>query len=252
MKPGTTEYVELQDFLAAHKGAGLAALVGLFVLGRPAGIEELAGFCDYSRPSVRAGLVKLEERGFVAHFQYRGGWELTARARQLPLFGALAPAELEKVFLLAGGSSSDVGLSLSLRNPSGENPNTLIPTTTPTTTGPLEKVFPFAARHIVQALLSMGGVGQKKAEAAVLAALERGETADALAAKVAACAAYTLDPKSRGLRFPGAWAAGLVERGYNPPDPDLIPNHEVDESDPHRWDGWVTLINEQKEGTDEL
>lgn len=253
MRPGSPDYVELQSVLHLTKGAGLAILAVLFVIGRPAGVQEICAIAPYSHPSVEKALREMASWGAKALVQrvaYRGGWLLTAHARQLSLFHVEAlesteSSQLAKVLQVPGSSSSSID-GASLGEASADLPQALSPqtalnhTTTTTTRGPLAKLLQVDTRHIVQALLAMGGVGATYARKAVDAALERGEAVEAISAKVDACAAYTLTPKSRGLNRPGLWAAGLVLEGFQPPDAELMPNHEPDNgTDPNRYDSFI-------------
>lgn len=220
--------MDLQEKLHLFKGPALSILGALFGLGRPAGVQELCEYCDYGHQAVERGLKLLANRGLVQRHGYHNAWMLTALGRQLPLFGAPL-AENQQV----GGGSGLIDVK--------ELSTSLITTTT---TGPLADNQQLDITHCragVQALISLGGVSPANAEAAARLALEHGIAPDEILRRVQACAAY-ISKKGSNLKFPGAWAAGLIGAGYEPPLP--AAEAESDETKAlSRYDGYLSQIS---------
>lgn len=246
MREGSPEYQDLQAKLHLLDGAPLSILAALFGLGRPAGVQEICRLTPYSsHTTAEKALAKLAGLGLVVRLAYRGGWQLTGLGRQLPFFGPegelstdlstghvdnLLPAPSEPADLPNNGKSLAI---LASGAGSGGGYTSSLDSIKTTTTPPLATNWQVA---LVQQLLALGGLSPARAERAVGQALERGELPAAISAKIAAAAAYIHSRAGRSLRFPGAWAAGFVERGFDPPAP---PTHAADDTGLDRFDGYL-------------
>lgn len=216
-----------QEVMTMHKGAGVAILVTFLRFRRPMGVQELCDLCGYKHPSVEAALRKLAQRGYVQRVGYHGGWMLTAIGFQLSFLVGQTVALAENLQVVGVGLNS-----LSLNN------KTLsIPTPTP-----LEdnlQVESNITRPLAQSLVDLGRVQPEVALLAVEDAMGRQGIAPCeLADRIAGFATYIHSPDGKGLRAPGAWAAGQIAAGWQAPS-------EIEGDPLARFDGFITEANNE-------
>lgn len=217
-----------QATLRLLKGPPLSILAALFVVSRPAGVQEICVSTGYSHAPIEAGLTFLESQGFVQRHGYHGGWMLTSLALQLSFFGG-ALAENQQV---DGGS----GLK-SLTDESVFKPPLL---------SLAEVQEEDITAPLVQALIALGGVSAAIAKKAVDRALERGLAPEEVARRIEACARYVESPSGQALKWRGSWAAGIIGAGFEPP----LPGVEADQDDERfraRFDGYLAQLGDDDE-----
>jgi len=140
-------------------------------------------------------------------------WRLTVRARQLvlPLAGLFeTPQKTESL----GSSSSYESIKLT----DSSNELLLLPPETPQKTESCvtsPQISPLSPQVSPQAvgLLVKAGCSEAKARAAVVRALERGESVAGINARIAWGLSYAASPAGRGLRAVGYWLAAVVADG---------------------------------------
>jgi len=239
--PGLTS---LRDF---KQGALLHVLVALIRFG-PSGKDRLHRKTGWSDEAVQDALDVLMDADYnLVIAMSQGRWPIyaaTATARQLFL-------PLEQIMVTPLPAESGRGSS-GLIHESDSDSDSHIPLLPPVTPLPAESDagFPTGLAGFSTAspqpdrqpfgpevaalvgLLKALGCSQDRAIACVTQALNRGESAAAVAEKITSGRAYAASPAGRGIHRPGYWLAACLAdgRAIPQPPPDL---------DEHRYDGYL-------------